>query len=229
VRSSLVLSSSPLLTALLLAGCGEVNSDPDASGVDAVPAARSLVDDVEDGDTAIPAVDGRVGYWYALNDGTGTQTPAPGMFTVTPGGAGGSQFSLATHGFGFSEWGAKIGVYLHHDGGDHPTGYDASPYAGIHFRARGDRPIRVRLMTEALRGDTEGGACDTSIPGCRDYHGQAFALRDDWTEYTMAFADMTQEGWGRPIAFDAGTVVGVDFVVATELDFELAVDDLAFY
>ncbi len=218
------LAAAASVPALLLCGCGTVeNQPPDA----AVAIEESLIDDLDDGNRVIPSRDGRVGYWYTLNDGTGTQSPAPGTpFIPATGGATDSPYCAATAGGGFTDWGAKLGVYLHNERDAQAGVYDASRYTGIRFQARGTGRVTVRVLTEAVRGESVGGACVEAGGGCFDYHGLAYSLTPDWREYSMAFADMAQEGWGRVIAFDPAGVVAIDFTAGANQEFDFAVDNL---
>jgi hypothetical protein len=207
------------------AACGEVESTPEPDAAEA----GALVDDLDDGDRNIPARDGRIGYWHSLNDGTGSQTPPPQTFAATSGGADGSAYCIATRGEGFTVWGAKIGVYLHHDGEGTPGVYDVGAYTGVRFFARGDTLIRATVLTAAVRGDLQGGTCVESAGGCYDYHGLQFALTDDWREYRMGFAAMAQEGWGQIIDFDPAGAMAIDFSVPAGVRFDFAVDSVRLY
>jgi hypothetical protein len=227
-RRTTRLDATAIALAVLVLGCGEVKQTPSPPD-GPVAVEGSLIDDLEDGDRNIAAVEGRIGYWYTVNDGTGSQTPPPRTFAATSGGAGASAYCVATQGSGFTAWGAKLGVFLHHVGDPHPGLYDASGYAGIRFHARGNSVVRAAVLTSAVRGDTLGGTCDESAGGCFDYHGLAFALTPDWREYTMSFDDMAQEGWGKVIAFDPAAAMAIDFSVAKQLAFDFAIDDLQFY
>jgi hypothetical protein len=223
-------------TAAALAGlvaCGEVNPDaPDAGddpGDDGGDEVTVLVDDLEDGDAYIPAVDGRAGNWYTVNDGTGDQSPGPD-FTATFGGADGSAYCAATNGADFTEWGAKLGVYLNHPAPTVPAGtFDGSGFRGIRFYARGNVTVRATVNVLAVRGSDIGGTCDPELGGCNDYHGLPVALDPVWREYTIAFADLTQEGWGQAVRFDATALVAIDFSVPRGPSFDYAIDDLVFY
>jgi hypothetical protein len=209
----------------LAAACGTVDAD-------AVPAGDTLIDDLEDGNRSIRALAGREGYWYTLNDGTGgqqTPTPGSGIFVLAEGGAASSAYAVATEGSGFTGWGAKLGVYLHHVGGEFPEIYDASGYDGITFQARGNTNVAVRVLTEAIRGASVGGTCVESEGGCYDYYGMTFGLTAEWRAYEMTFSDMRQAGTGRSIAFDPATVMAIDFTVPANVDFAFAVDDLGFF
>jgi hypothetical protein len=209
-----------------LAACGEVNP---VDGADGGTDVTVLIDDLEDGDAFIVPAGGRVGNWYTVNDGTGDQTPGL-EFAPTLGGATDSAYCAATHGADFTEWGAKLGVYLNHPGADAPAGtFDASAYRGIRFYARGNVTVLATVNVMAARGMDIGGACDATLGGCNDYHGKQIALDPVWREYDIAFASLTQEGWGQAIAFEPATLVAIDFSVPRGPSFDFAIDNLIFY
>jgi hypothetical protein len=207
----------------LLVGCGTVEDAPPEA------VAGSLIDDLDDGDRYIPAVDGRMGRWHTLNDGTGTQTPPPQTFAATSGGAEDSPYCIATAGSGFTAWGAKIGVFLNIAEVGDPDTYDLSAYRGVRFHARGNALVRATVLTEAVRGTSTGGACDESLGGCFDYHGLSFALTDDWREYSMDFDALAQEGWGQAIELDPAGAMELGFSVSAGVDFAFAIDSVRVY
>src|ERR1019366_5022844 len=73
------------------------------------PAANEdLIDDLDDGDPYVPSVNGRVGSWQAVNDGTpgGVMFPDPlAGFMPTETGDVFPKDAALTQGRGFSEWG----------------------------------------------------------------------------------------------------------------------------
>jgi hypothetical protein len=240
----MLLRHAPLLLALLAtAGCGQVDAavadgsppgaadaGPDSTAAsDAAPVDETaLIDDLEDGDTEIRAVDGRVGYWFTVHDpSAGHQAPSP--FGASPGGAADSDFAAATYGGGFTTWGAKLGLALHTAQGVVGV-YDASRFHGLRFQARGNVAVRVALSTIGLRSVEYGGAC-TPAEGapCADYYGSVIELTPDWQEYTIPYLQLRQAGWGQVVGFDAATAVGIEFQIDKNLDFDFAVDDVAFY
>ncbi|MEM7160071.1 MAG: hypothetical protein AAF799_44955 [Myxococcota bacterium] len=198
----------------------------------------NMVDDLEDGDDVITDSGGRVGAWFTYNDESagGTQTPT-GEFTPAQGGAGGSAFSASMSGSGFSEWGAGMGFDLNNPGDDSggagvKNPWDASGFTGVAFRARGNVPVRVALVTQAIVSEEFGGNCTPSEEEgmmCDDAHGQTFALNDTWTQYVVPFSSAQQGGWGLPADFDPATMTSIQFDVGADLDFEIYIDDIGFY
>ncbi len=190
---------------------------------------EALLDDFEDGDSSIEQVAGRAGYWGTYNDGTGTQTPAPGSpLKPEAGGANSTGYAIHTSGSGFSDWGAGLQVDLNNSGSRSP--YDASAYGGITFFARGSGNVRIELVTTAISVPADGGNC---AEDCYDSHGANITLGDAWQQHTVVFGDVAQEGWGAPAAFDPSQILGINFKMTkpdedTPVDFDLWLDELKF-
>lgn len=195
-----------------------------------------LIDDLEDGDNVILAYDGRSGYWYTYNDGSGFQTPLVGT-PFEPGyeGASGSKRSAATFGYGFSGWGAGVGFDLTNIS---RCPYDASAYTGLAFEAKGNVTIRARVAIKDTIETSQGGAC-SAMPAddCNNAHGVDVALSSSWTRYQIAFVDLKQEdGWGIPTKFNAKQILKIQFQVKSTNpdqqgipDFNYAIDNVTFY
>lgn len=206
-------------------------STSDGSTVACVPSKGSgrdgSVDDLEDGDLWIRTADGRAGYWYAYNDGTGVQTP-PSMATTyadSPG-AHGSRFAAHTQGSGFTDWGGGFGFQL-----DSPPGvsfactYDASAYTGMTFRAKGSATMTFAVQIAAVVDVIYAGTCTSA---CFDAHSKVFQLSDTWRTFVVPFSDLHQAGWGTPVPFDPTTIMNVQFGGGRPA-FDIWVDDIAFY
>lgn len=202
---------------------------------DPIPAAGDdpLIDDLElePGqmlpDERLPEIDGRVGYWFTYNDESpgGMQTPLPGQFQPAMGGAAGSDYSAATLGEGFSAWGAGMGVKLNNDfTGDCP--YDLTSYDGITFEARGNVTARLSITTRATHPIEGGGTCDPERGQCSDHFGMALVLEPNWKVFTIAWADLVQQGWGLPAQFDPGQIIEIQWQAPPMVPFEIYVDEL---
>jgi len=218
----------------------EQANTPGESVAEPVPADTGLIDDLEDGDDQILVIGGRAGFWHTFNDATpgGKQTPDPeGELTLEEGGPEGSAYCLHTTGSGFTEWGAGLGFDLNDQsavsGGAAAKGpFDASGTAGITFKAKGNTYIRVAFPVQAVIPLEEGGTCLTStVEGedCYDVHGIGFSLTKDWKRFEVPFAKLTQEGWGKVTEFDLTTLLGVQFLIPPGVDFDVYIDEIAFY
>ncbi len=196
---------------------------------------QPLIDDMEDQDQFIDAVDGRSGSWFTYNDGTGgVQTPLPGandFFMENVGSdASGGRFVADTYGANFSSWGAGMGFVL--SGG---CPYDATIYQGVHFYLRSDNEptqIYVMLPTAATTPIAYGGTCDTSSGAtCYDDYQTRVIADTTWNEVYVSYVSLMQQGWGTRVYFDPSTLIGVNFqtLVGGGSNFSFAVDDISFF
>lgn len=180
-----------------------------------------LLDDFEDGDLTLSRADGLRGAWYATNDGSGEQV---GPLSVMDDESEPASRALYTSGVGFEEWGAFVAARLNSARGRACT-YDLSASTGLSLRVRGSGSVRVNVATTATTPLVDGGTCKDER--CSDF-GAAVELTPVWRELKLDFASLTQPDWARPTSFDASTVLRVSIWTEQE-DFELWLDDLAFY
>jgi hypothetical protein len=199
-----------------------------ASGIGGVD--TCAIEDGDDTDDQILVNEGRGGYLYTYLDGSGSKIePAPNHFVSAAGGAEGTAGALRMQGTL-----AKSGeVY----GGmgftftEPKSTYDASKYSGISFLAKKSTGTQgnVRFKIPDTNTDPDGGACKDE---CFNDFGVDFKVTEEWTRYTVSFADLRQEdGWGipRPEAVDASKLYGLQWqVVAPGAEFDIWVDDVRF-
>lgn len=197
---------------------------------------ESLIDDFEDADGNIEAVDGRQGYWYTTLDTYGsTIVPVPADAThVQPGTTNcraGSIACLIVSGvtvavdedhFVFPY--ATVAFSLMKEDKIHP--YDASTYSGIKLWVRGDATVRISVPTLATARVGWGGTCAVD---CDDLHGVSVALSNAWKEVTLPFATIEQEGFGAAVAFDSSQLLGLTVLFPAGTTFNAAIDDVTFY
>jgi hypothetical protein len=213
------------------AGTGGTATVVDA-GNDAPALSEVLIDDMEDGNNFIPAVDGRRGTWSVGNDATkdSEQTPGnPFVMTMIPSGRGTSSYAAHTAGHGFTGWGAVMLVTLNQLNNDPKQAYDASRCVGVTFWAKVGEGAASTFKIRIADADTlpEGKVC--SGTGCNDHHQILATWSTTWTKYTYLFSDMRQEGWGAPQKpFDAAHIYDVEFQTSETTPFDLWIDDLAF-
>jgi hypothetical protein len=213
----------------------------DAPVVDTPTVGESLIDDMEDPDDAILAVEGRRGAWFVLNDGSdgGVQAPAMGMMfnmTAIPGGRGTSMYAAHTSGHGFTTWSPLIGFWLNKLPSQYKQLYDASRYNAITFWAKtsgadaSSFSATVRVQFPDKDTDPDGQVCtaDGSL-GCSDHFGKTIVLTPDWVKYTIRFTSLQQAGFGAPApSFDAAHAYGVEFQFQLGSTFDCWIDDIAF-
>jgi hypothetical protein len=199
-------------------------------GGGAVDPTLSMIDDMEMPDQYIPSLDGRQGFWSLSNDGTaGTQTPSIMIMSQIPGGRGTSVYALHTTSTGFTKTGALVGVDLNRKTTRLP--YDASAYTAVHFWAKvaAGSLTAVHFSMPDLHTDPSGALCNKSPQQCYDHWARDLTFTAAWAEYTVAFADLNQYGWGANdvTALDAAHVYGIQFSWGTP-SMDLWIDDIAF-
>lgn len=191
--------------------------------------AQNLIDDLEDGDGDIYQSEGRKGYWYTFNDGSGSGMQQPvdnGRITAAlPIDDNGSRFAAWTRGSGYISWGGGLGLYLRLSN----RYYNASKYQGISFWAKAARgstnSVRVNVSDNQTVADA--GICTD----CWDHFGLAVVLSEQWGRYSFAWDDLAQRGWGSPLvdAINPAKLSGIEFSTQEGVEFELYVDNVAFW
>jgi hypothetical protein len=192
-----------------------------------------LIDDLEDGDTAIYQNDGRNGGWYIINDGTGTQTPSSSSSIPSSGQA-------CTSGSGFASWGALIGLSLNSiKAGDTYKScyYDATEYAGIIFKVSGtvrNGYLRFVIETSETTSVDYGGKCPTTS-WCGDDFGVNLSVTSNSQTIEANFSDLQQFGFGAPAVWNKKQLTGLKWIVkpyegGAPADFtNLCIDDVEFF
>lgn len=207
---------------------------------DIVVSANAVIDDMEDQNLVIAAIDGRIGNWYPYGDGTAT--PSFGIAAITPGKRGpNSTYAVHTSGSGFMIWGSGIGADLNNSGTgtSNKVPYDASAYRGITFWARSATTMTVTAVipdgnTDAAgsRGTNPSPTPCTVVPdGVCDHHWTAgISLTPAWKRYTVLFAELVLEPGGFPVptAPDPSRMVSVQFRVTAGNTYDFWIDDVAF-
>ncbi len=148
----------PLL--VLLTGCNVI-FDIDAGQPRPICADALLIDDLEDGNRAVCASNGRDGHWFAFGDGTvgADLIPTSGAefepTRIDDGSRGPSRYAARFSGSGFETWGAIMGTNLV----SRPP-YDAVGMGGISFWMRSIGPVDVLMGTSETSPTNEGGTCE---------------------------------------------------------------------
>jgi hypothetical protein len=176
------------------------------------------IDDFDDGDAALQAIDGRSGSWLFSSDGTGTTMPMPGAPVPVAGGVTGSALHL--QGTGLTGEGAALHATMT-DSGDC---YDASAYRGLNIALKGSGEVWLVVRTAPV---------DAEPAGKRDYHRLKLGVNAGWTTYTTLWSQLGQSGLtgATKVEFDATVITGIDIVPtssATPLSFDFWVDNIAF-
>ena len=217
--------------------CALMNSDSSTTtpqgATEAVACTRAaVIEDGENNDHQVVVHAERNGYIYTFSGGDTQVEPTPGaqggVFTMSLGGANGSQHAARMHGTVGGQEGAFAGMGFNFS--EPQVGYDASSYEGISFFARrtagSSGSVRLKMPDRATF--PEGGECTE----CFNDFGAELELSEQWQHYVFRFDELAQlPGWGapRPASIDAATLYGVQFqVIGAGAQFDISVDDLAF-
>lgn len=192
--------------------------DPCRSRV-AASGAALLLDDFEDGDDALAALDQRAGFWRWAReiDAPGT---APALIPV-PRTGGGARNKLAVHvkGGRLFDWGATVEVNFE------PPCYDATAYAGIKLQARGPGRVYVALREVDVIPIAEGGSCEHD---CHNPHVAKIELSPEWRSYEFRWAELRPRGIDtRPL--DPSRLHSVAFLIRPEdTPYDVWLDEVRF-
>lgn len=191
------------------------------SDVDLPSCSDGLVDDLEDGDSAIVPVGGREGTWTVTADPVGT-TIAPTPFAPFPSGAEGSGYAARISGHTttgpFVEAILRLGL-----SGGKP--YDARRFKGVSFWAKGRGDIQIEIPN----GDTvsQGGLCTV----CDSHFGAPLLLTSTWKHYTVLFSGLKQNAYygDQVVVFDPSKLYELTWKTAMPgSDYEISIDNVAF-
>lgn len=196
------------------AGPGGGTCTASAASMGTVP----LIDDFEDGNADVTAIDGRIGGWYLSTDMTGSTTPKAGAPVPETGGMPGKAVHVT--GSGLTSWGASLSASITPAMGC----YDAGKFTGLTVMLKGTGTVWVSVLTAAVRAAPEG---------MRNHFKKQVTLTAEWTPVTITFSELTQPGgWGVIVPFDATKVYGIDFgpltAPPTPTTYDFWVDNLSF-
>ena len=97
---------------------------------------------------------------------------------------------------------------------------------GLPSRTQRAGSLRLNLVTSGTLPADEGGTCSGT---CYDSHGARVALRDDWSEVKVYFSEVTQEGFGTAVSFDAAALMAIALQMKTPGNYDIWLDDLTFF
>jgi hypothetical protein len=185
-----------------------------------------MIDDMEDGDGLICASEGRHGGWFGFGDGSdGHQTLT--LNAPIEGGRGASRKAVHFNGGGFTSWGAILGTDFNNAGISRDV-YAAQSAGGLTFWMKSTAPVTAQLLLPATVLVADGGVC-TATNDCNNHFGFKIAAPDSgWKQYQVPFTALRQ--WpGGTATWDPTQLLGLQFLVDAGVDFDIWVDDIAFY
>jgi hypothetical protein len=192
-----------------------------------------VIDNMEADTGVICQGNGRIGHWFAYNDGSSstTQTPPPNVAPTRPDPVqpprGNSSYAMHTYG-SFVNFGA-IGCSLNGSTSNQvevPSAYNVSGYTGLTFYAKGTpSQLQVIVSTTETTATMYGGTCTAS--SCSGNRVDIVVSSSAWTLYTVPFSSL---GLGNA-TFNPQHVLTIDFQVysTTGVTADFWVDDLSFY
>jgi hypothetical protein len=107
--------------------------------------------------------------------------------------------------------------------------WDVSALSGISFWAKGtagaDNVIQIQVAIPATHAVANGGDCTKD---CFDHPSKKVTLTADWKQYTAAWSELTQAGFGAPAKFE-GIMMAINWVSLGGPGVDFWVDEVAFY
>lgn len=146
-------------------------------------------------------------------------------------------------GSGFATWGAGMGFNLKIPPSGAPEGTqpglaDISTFTGIKFSIKVNSAetgtVRVKMVDAQSTPPDRGGTCDKALGACDNNFGMVLmgTTVGTWVDFTIPFADLRQETWSSQM-FTTGpqttAVIGFQFQVKQNTNFDYSVDNFAFY
>jgi len=196
------------------------------------------IDDMEAGTGFICQGNGRMGHWFAYNDGNArttqtpptTQLPARPEPVVPPRGT--SNYAMHTSGTIVTD--LAIACSLNGNNSDltaNAQAYDGSAYTGIAFYAKGTpQVLQVIIGTTDDVPTTYGGTCNGGISSCISSHVNITLDPTQWKAYQIPFSQFRLSANPN---FNPARILTINFQdqygdnPTTAADYWI--DDLAFY
>ncbi|HYO98324.1 MAG TPA: hypothetical protein VER33_27655, partial [Polyangiaceae bacterium] len=137
-------------------------------------------------------------------------------------------------GSGFSEWGAGMGFnFLVNGVNMPPSRADISAYKASSFWLKIgstalNGPIQVKLVDFDHALVADGGGCTplpmgTPMYDCNNtFQTLISTATSEWKQFTVTFAEMTEDTWGQKVPMDLKEVIGFQFQVRANTTFDFA-------
>jgi hypothetical protein len=107
--------------------------------------------------------------------------------------------------------------------------WDVSSLSGISFWAKGtagsDNMIEVQVALPATHAVANGGDCTEK---CFDHPSKTIVLTPEYKQYTAAWSELAQAGFGAPAKFD-GIIMAINWVSLAGPNVDFWIDEIALY
>jgi hypothetical protein len=177
------------------------------------------IDDFEDGDDSIRALEGRAGFWRWAReiDAPGT---APALIPIPrPDATRANRLAQHVKGGQLVDWGATVEFDFR------PACYDASKYVGVSFQARGPGRIYFAARERSVIPIAEGGSCEVD---CHNPHVVKLELEAVFRTYQVRWTELRQRGIGKP-PLDPSRLHSLAFLIRPEdTPYDVWLDELRF-
>ena len=104
--------------------------------------------------------------------------------------------------------------------------YDASKYAGVSFKIKGQAKAFARFKLHDVNTIPEGGQCTKE---CWNAFGKTLQLTGEWQTFELSFAELHQlDGWGvpRPPSLTTSKVKHFEWAIDQGEAFDVWVDEV---
>jgi hypothetical protein len=178
-------------------------------------------------DPAMGATDADLTGWNFFDDGTADAT---GSFEIVDDAAAETDKSLHITGDGFTAWGQGTNTAI--------GCVDVSAFSGVSFWAKATSTDTVLFKVEIpeqgnVNDNPNEGDCtpdEASNVFCYDHPHAALNLTEEWTQYSIPFSSLTQNGTPNPWT---GVIVALQWAfegsLTTGSQHDVWLDEIAFY
>lgn len=101
----------------------------------------------------------------------------------------------------------------------------AAGSVAVRFRLRGSHNVRFSVTTPGVTPTDRGGSCATN---CYDTHGASLGVSTDWQTVTLAWTQLSQEGWGTPAGLDPSGISYLNWHLLTTGPYNIWIDEVEF-
>lgn len=198
----------------------------------------ALIDDLEDGNGALPLISTRNGSWWISTDTSGGIIEPPAEAAPPAerilGGRCESEYAMRVTGSGFTDWGAVLTAGFRYT--TEVSSIDASAYRGVRFWARvgEDHTAPVRVQFQDSHSEPNGGQCNAESMGtdqCYDGFGTALTtIGSEWQQFEIDFSTLGQRGFGfQADAIDTTMLYTIEWNLDPNGTYDLWIDDVWFF